>query len=297
MKVKELCIESSYTFYYKTPNPVPLHEAIDALKGLDKLLKSLPKVTTKLVGLENISVKVEIDHIHSGSLWETLVIKYFFETEEEMHKFIAKARKIMPPKVLIPILATGVIGYGMYLLSKPTPPVTPNINLSNITNSVININGQQIPDSVKKAVIDGVKNKKEIAAATVDFLRPARSQKGSSIEMYTDPDDVNATSFEISKETIKKTPESFKTDPYESQTELEQVIIEIRAIDLDNESKGWEGRIEGVTGRIKIEFGVDVDLENLADTRKFSADVILTSRHIGKSTNPKPVSMEITKIY
>ncbi|MGE4341440.1 MAG: hypothetical protein AB7E55_36660, partial [Pigmentiphaga sp.] len=96
---------------------------------------------------------------------------------------------------------------------------------------------------------------------------------------------------------IDRIPKDVPNDRSEETAKLNHVIVEIRATDLDNADSGWQGRIEGITGRIKIEFGEGVDLEEAATKRKFNADVILTSVYRGGDTNPRPNSMLIEKIY
>lgn len=291
--MSEYVFESSYTVYYKTPNPVPLKSIIDSLQGLERLIETTPRVLKKLTGINNLGLSIEVSEIKSGSLIEKILIKYFFDSEEGLNEFLEKVKKVIPPKYLAAALGAGLLGYGAYLLNNPTQ--TSSVTVGDITNSVVNIGGvQQIPDPVAKAIIEGVNNKKEVAAATVNVIKPAKDQAGSSI--LIDGLDNNS-GYEFSSKFIDGVPSELPSEPMETTASLTKVVVDIRATDLDNRERGWEGRISGLTGRIKIEFDSDVDIADVDRRKTFEADVVLTRRLRSNSSEPKPYSMLIEKVY
>ncbi|MFC3338817.1 hypothetical protein [Paracandidimonas soli] len=289
--------DSSYTFHYDTPRPVPIREAIESLIGIEKLLATLPKVTKKLIGFDDFTVEIVIEDVHTGSLWERIGVRYVFGSEEKMNEFIDRVKTIMPPSALVPVLVASVLAYGGYLLTRPSPG--PTVTVGDITNSIVVVgNGTQtITSDVAEAVITGIRNKKEIAGATIETLRPAMNQPGSSLKIYGGSAQDSEVQFEVPATEVKKIPKEMPHTRIEETADLKHVIVDVRAIDLDNPEKGWEGRIEGLTGRIKIEFEDDIDLEEVANRRKFNADVVLTSRYRGSESEPRPHSMLIEKIY
>lgn len=148
-----------------------------------------------------------------------------------------------------------------------------------------------------EAVLSSVRNKKEIAGATIETLRPAMNQPGSSLRIHGESDIGSEVYFEVPAAQIERIPKEMRSSPMEETVDLNHVIIDVRAIDLDNPQKGWEGRIEGLTGRIKIELQDGVDLEDIANRRRFNADVTLTSRYRGSESEPRPYAMLLKKIY
>ena len=294
--MQQFVFSTRYTLHYNTKNPVPISKIIEALTGIEKLLKSLPNVTRELTNTEGFDVTVEIDEIHSGSLWETIVVNYTFGSQEKLDEFIAKVRKVVPPNTLVPVLIASLLAYGGYLLLKtPAPIPGESISLSNITNSVININGTQIPASMKDALLNGVKNKKELANATIMTLAPAKDQPGSSLKIEADtPSDA---SFEFTSDAIALTPEKLDDSLAETTTDLSKVVVSIRATDLDNKEKGWAGKIEGLTGRVRIELAPEVDVNELAFKKNFLADVTLTSKTSRNRSEPKVSGIYVHKIH
>lgn len=290
-------VDSSYTFHYDTRRPVPIREAIESLLGVEKLLATLPRVTKKLVGLDDFRIEIVIEDVHTGSLWETIGVRYVFGSEDKMNEFIDRVKKIMPPSALVPVLVAAVLAYGGYLLTQPTP--APTTTVGDITNSIVVVGSgsQTIPAEVATAVIEGVRNKREIAGATIEVLRPAKNQSGASLKIYSGATGGSTVSFEVPPAEIARLPVELPNEPTEVAASLMQVPVDIRAIDLDNPSKGWEGRIEGVTGRIKIEFDEGISLEDVANRRSFFADVVLTSRYRGSESEPRPYSMLVEKIH
>lgn len=290
--------DCSYTFHYDTPRPTPIRDVIESLIGIEKLLATLPKVTKKLTGFDDFQMRIVIEDVHTGSLWEKIGIRYIFGSEEKMNDFIDRVRKIMPPSSLVPVLIASVLAYGGYLLMRPSPGSTTTVG--DITNSIVVVGEghQAIAPEVAEAVIKGVRNKREIAGATIETLRPAMNQPGSSLKMYSGSvDDNSEVYFEVPAAEIAKVPKELKQEPVEITAHLQKVPIDVRAIDLDNSAKGWEGRIEGLTGRIRIELAEDIDLAYVARKQKFIADVVLTSRYRGGESSPRPYSIMIEKVY
>lgn len=287
--------ESSYTFYYDTLRPVPIREAIESLQGLERIVAALPRVTKQLVGFGDFKFEVEIEEIYSGSLTEKVLVRYLFKTEENLNRFIDQVRKIMPPGVLVPVLVAGVLSYGGYLLTRPDPlqPVT----IGDISNSIVNIGGTQtITDEVASAVINGVRNQRQIADATISVLRPAMNQPGSSLNISGNDSDATGVDFRIPSSEVARLPKELPPARAEVYARMENVLVDVRAIDLDRADKGWEGKIEGVTGRIRIEFGDGVDIAEVARRQSFHANVVLTSRYHGSETSPRHYSMLIEDI-
>ncbi|NYT78930.1 hypothetical protein H0A71_18215 [Alcaligenaceae bacterium] len=288
--------ESSYTLHYSTPKPVPLRLIIESLQGLERLIETTPRVLKKLTGIDDVGLRIEIKEVRSGSLIEKVIVKCIFESEEGLNKFLEKVKAVIPPKYLAAAVLAGLVGYGAYMLHNPTK--TSSVTVGDITNSVVNIGGtQEVPEAVAKAIIEGVTNKREVAGATVNIVKPAKDQPGSSMRIDGEQDNGTDASYEFTSQFVESIPKELTSEPVEMTAKLIHVIVEIRATDLDNRDRGWEGRIQGLTNRIRIEFEDGVDLTEVDRKKTFNADVVLTSRYRGSESEPRPHSMLIEKIY
>lgn len=219
-------------------------------------------------------------------------MKYFFGSEEEMNHFVDKVKKVIPPRYVVGATIAGLLVYGAYLLKNPTSSSA--ITTGDIYNNVI-ISGtnERIPEELAQAIIDGVTNKRAVAGATINVLKPAKEQPGSSLSIS----EGSAGDLSISADFISNTPDELSRGPDEISVELSNVTIEIRATDLDSRDKGWEGRIQGLTNRIKIEFDEDIDTAEIDRKKVFKADVVLTSRFRAGEPDPRPHSMYIERAY
>lgn len=288
--------ESTYRLHYNTPKPVPLRLVIESLQGLEKLIETAPKVLKRLTGIDDLVIRIEVEEIRSGSLIERVLVRCIFGSEENLDRFLDKVRSVIPPNLLAAAILAGLVGYGAYMLHNPT--ATSSVSVGDITNSVVNIGGaQSIPEEIATAIIEGVTNKKEVAGATINIVKPAKEQPGSTLRLDGVMGDGAESGYEFSSNFVERIPRELPTQPLVSTTRLENVVVDIRATDLDSRSNGWEGRIEGMTGRIKIEFDEGIDIAE-ADRRKtFRADVILTSKYRGSESQPRPYSMLIENLY
>lgn len=288
--------DSSYTLHYETPDPVPLRLVIESLQGLEKLIETTPRVLKRLTGVDDLGLRIEIKEVRSGSLIEKVIVRCIFNSEEGLNEFIDRVKAVIPPKYLAATVLAGLVGYGAYLLNSPKS--TSTVTVGDITNSVVNIGGtQQVPDEVAKAIIDGVTNKREVAGATVNIVKPAKDQPGSSMRIEGELSNGTEANYEFSSRFIESIPHELSSEPVEVTAHLKHVVVEIRATDLDNRERGWEGRIQGLTNRIRIEFDESVDIEAADRKKTFNADVVLTSRYRGSESGPRPHSMLIEKIY
>lgn len=288
--------ESTYRLHYNTPQPVPLRLVIESLQGLEKLIETTPRVLKRLTGVDDLNIRIEVEEVRSGSLTEKVIVRCIFGSEERLHQFLDRVRAVIPPHLLATAVLAGLVGYGAYMLHNPT--ATSAVTVGDITNSVVSIGGtQSIPSEVAAAIVDGVTNKKEVASAAINIVKPAKEQPGSSLRLDGGVVEGVESTYEFSPAFIDRMPREMPNQPLESTTRLENVVVEIRATDLDSREHGWEGRIEGLTSRIKIEFDRGIDIEDADRRKRFRADVILTSRHRGADPQPRPHSMLIESIH
>lgn len=162
---------------------------------------------------------------------------------------------------IITAAIAGTIGYGIYLINKPSDP-NYVINASN--NVIINvvdsskITNEQLIETIKDSIV----NQKSLAQNTIKILSPARADDSSSIKIG----DI-AT---IPSSTITKTPTELNLQPLIDVVDYNNVPVIIRAMDLDKSNKGWAGIISGkVDQRTKITLDHSINPNNFAGRASF----------------------------
>lgn len=64
----EFTFTTRHQVYYSTREAVPVADIVDALLGLDRLVKMTPKALSALTGVEILKAEVFVEEIESGSL-------------------------------------------------------------------------------------------------------------------------------------------------------------------------------------------------------------------------------------
>ena len=102
------------------------------------------------------------------------------------------------------------------------------------------------------------------------------------------------TDLRISAESIKETPGTLQEIHETREAHIDNAIISVRAIDLDNRTKGWFGLINGVKDRLPIALDPSIDAERIHGT--IYADIILMYERKSTSEPFKPVKIVIKRM-
>ncbi|HHS8771110.1 TPA: hypothetical protein ACTVBA_005170, partial [Escherichia coli] len=116
---QELSLTFTENIYYSTKEPVSIKDVITSLQGWEAIAKQSEGVLQELTGANILDISVHVARLEAGSLYEDIVIKLLFGSQEEMDKFLAGAHaKIGNGKMrnaLVGAVVIGLVGYGLVL--------------------------------------------------------------------------------------------------------------------------------------------------------------------------------------
>lgn len=288
---------TSHRLVYNTKKPVPIEEVILALRGLNGLLKLVPKVVSGLTGVEIQKSEFHIESLESGSLIEDIAVSFFFKDRASLDAFIAKAGANKAVKAtVITIAITALVGYGLHLAtaSKSAPNIVAN------NNTIINIGAGEVnmtPEAFSAIVKAAVGDKKGVAESALKLVAPARADPGSSLSV-TENDIVltNQTPIEITSSAIAETPARIELDANERIEEYKNTPLVIRATNLDSKKLGWAGRLGNREDRLPIELDPAVSPQDIFGRTSIKVDAALVFKEKGRSRELKPARIYVRKV-
>lgn len=290
---------AEHELFYNTKNPVPIADVIDALVGLEHMLRSLPRALEKATDIHIADAKIFVDRIEAGSLFEKIGIKLFFKSEEELDQFLEKVRTKLDGNpivkgTLITAILAAFVAYGLVLAAKTLQVPTPNITANN--NVIINVGAGEVgltPEAFRAIVETAVTDKKSFAKSAVKLIKPARGDDASTIVL----DGVDE--MEIGARAIGEAPEVVSIEPIIKVEELKRTTLLIRAGDMDQAKSGWAGAVKDVTKRLPIELDPQVSAAQLfgRQNKEVIADVALTYQMDRRSGEMVARSIFVRQIY
>jgi hypothetical protein len=271
-------------FYYETKTPLPIPDVIKALSALDRLSIGIPAFFTSLSGVNVDSCVLEVEKVESGSLKEYLDLALFFLTQAEKDKFENWLKTTKMGNALRYTAVAGVAAAafmviaasGITLVDKVAGNKAPSIQA---TNSVVMVAGQDMfgvnqPDLDKAITAALSRDKKRIASAAVDFVKPAAGLNGGKIFAGDD----NSSPLQISHAAAKDTPD--KAIMYSSGQDLpfQNVDVDIRTLNRDSDKAGWVARLPTVAKNKKLpmQFEPGVDIRKAQSNQIIKADVLVS---------------------
>jgi hypothetical protein len=266
---------TSHQVYYSNREPVPIKEIVDSLLGLEQIIRMSPRVLHGLTGVEIDHVDIFVEHLESGSLLETVLIKLFFKSEDDLNTFLDKIRgKLekpgMPRNILIGAVLSALVGYGAYLAAS-SQKVAGAATITANNNVIINLGAGQVdltPEVFKAIVEAAVIDRKELARSAVKVLKPARLDDQASIQFD------ESAGLVFSADVVKATPKTVEIDTQQNVEQLLDVDLEIRATNLDSAKQGWAALLPGkIDRRIKLQLAEGVDPLDVAGKLKVRADI------------------------
>ena len=280
-------IDVPFGMDYDTKNGIPIHEAIEQIKAINKIIE---KQKTVIATVANVSIdrtEIFVTELKEGSWIEEICIRIFFENQEHYDKFALAAGGVPLDLWIKILLGMGVGAFMMYgilsMLGKTGGSSSSGTTININDNSGIISLGESIGLTEKQ--IDTVleknaKQSKSDKQATLDMLNPAKNGGATRVKLS------GLEELEIPQESFSSLPSEV---PTQENTETEQaysnIDIYIYASDRDKTSSGWAGIVpELFEQRVKFELGDGVDPNDLHGRRKVTADIIVFSQFI-KSQN------------
>lgn len=292
-------------FFYETKTPLPIPDVIKALSALDKMSIGIPAFFTSLSGAQVDSCTLQVEKVESGSLKEYLELGLTFLTQGEKDKFVKWLKTTKMGKALRYTAIGGVAAAafiviaasGITLVDKVSGNNAPSIQA---TNSVVMVAGQDIfgvnqPDLDKAIAAALSRDRKRIASASVDFVKPAAGLSGGSI--YAGDD--NSSPLQISHAAAKDTPD--KAVMYSSGQDLpfSNVDVDIRTLNRDSDKAGWVARLPTITKQKKLpmHFEPGVDIRKAQNNQMIKADVVVSYDQDPDTGALIPKSFIVKSIY
>jgi hypothetical protein len=293
-------IEVPYKIKFTNKNPVPVEQLVTSLLAYEKLLKRVgPFIEEACEGIIVIEINVLVSKIESGSLYEDLLVKVLFKTEENYEQAKEVIVKMFENnKVLTGAVCLGVAAYigfgvrnaiiGQGNAGKPMTHIDAHHGAIVQTGGTMNISAQAI-DKILNRTTDKKKASQEAIAA----LAPAQLEDDASV-VFNESDDLK-----ITPEFIKETPEVYEPPELEQQNEtILKTKVEIWASDKDSQSRSWAGIVPGkIDKRIKFVLDEAVDPNKVHGKRDIIADIIIVSSYVAAKKEFVPKKVEILRVY
>lgn len=279
MKSNVAVISASYTVKYTNKEPVPISDIIRSLKSTERLLQRTPPFVEKAFkGVKVLDVKVFVEELESGSLYERFVIKYVVGGEENHEKLKEVIDTMMNNGALKVVVASGFAALATYGVMSASSPGAPTTHIEDHSTNIVNIvtagENSNLTGADINAILSNITDKKTLAKEAVDFIKPAKSDPHATIEMADIPE------LTIKKDFIKQAPSDYEPPVQQEKDEsYDNVDVDIIASDRENYDKGWAGTIANlVNNRTKIELDDAVYPSKVHGKTKVRADVVITSR-------------------
>lgn len=292
-------------FYYDTKSPVPIPVIVKALSSLDRLSVALPAFFSSLSGVEIDGCEIKVSKIESGSLKEVFELGLKFLTDDQKQKFetwlkttkmgavtrVAGAGAFAAAAVLI------VVSSGLTLVNQFSGTNAPSITASNSNvivagGDVFNVTQKQLDDALKAGM---KRDKKKIAAASLDFVKPAAGADGGAIFAGEKP---SQTGVQISQAAATDAPDRVDFSAGDLDVDYVNVAIDIRNLNRDADT-GWLAVIPSIATRKKLtlSFESGVDMTKAKHDQHIQADLTVTYTQDPNKGAMVPKGVLVTKIY
>lgn len=269
--------------YYSNKKLIPIEDVADSLLALERVIRHSPEVLEALFpGVKIGAVDIYIKALKSDSLWEDVVVKFMFGSQDKLDLFIENARerlgmnKISNDGLLSVIIILLIfVGYSYLLNRDQTVTQQQRDTIEANNNTIINIGAGMVDMTAEefRILIDGaVKDKEKLAKDAVRIVKPAKLDPEASITFNDNQ------ALQILPETVRAMP------GYVSDLEDEEFIedfpsleMEVRATDLDSTKRGWAVVMPEISEeRVKLHLDSTIDRRKLHEKDRFkgSATVI-----------------------
>ncbi|MDC3857722.1 hypothetical protein [Pseudomonas aeruginosa] len=301
----DLEVSLPLAFYYDTKKPVPIPDVIKALSALERMSLGIPAFFSSISGAKVDSCALKVSRIESGSLKEYLELALKFLTTEERQKFEDWLKTTKMGKGLRYTIVGGVAAAAFVVVASSAITLVDKVSGTNApsisaSNSVVMVAGQNLFNATPKQLESAVnaalsKDRKKIASAALDFVKPASGQNGGAI--YAGED---ATSdLRISKEAARDAPDSVDFSASDQEISYRNVTIDIRTLNRDSDHSGWVARIQSIAKNKKLglSFASGVDYSKATSQQFIQADITVTYTQDPNKGALVPKSVLVTRIY
>jgi hypothetical protein len=248
-------ITSEHQLFFQTAEPVSPSILAESLLGLDAIVRESAKVLTRLIPEgPKVTADVLIQSIESGSYKENFFVRLAFGKGRQLEKNLEAFRntlglKKMETKKIVGWAIAAAVLYAGYQYFSPSDPNRVVIqNSFNIIGKDVEMTGEEVIALLEASLGN---KKEELKREVVKLAKPVNQTLPGRLALDNDP------SFEVPAQVIAKIPKVYeKSEPSESMRDLTNEQIVIRALDLDNPTKGWWVSIPQLSSkRLPLEVG------------------------------------------
>ncbi|QRY80125.1 hypothetical protein JVX91_03105 [Pseudomonas sp. PDNC002] len=301
----DLEVSLPLAFYYDTKKPVPIPDVIKALSALDRMSLGIPAFFTAISGAKVDSCSLKVSKIESGSLKEYLELALKFLTAEERKKFEDWLKTTKMGKGLRYTIIGGVAAAAFVVVASSAIALVDRVSGANApsisaNNSVVMVAGQDLynvtPQQLEAAVNAALsRDRKKIASAALDFVKPASGQNGGAI--YAGED--SSSDLKISKEAVRDAPDSIDFSASDQDISYQNVAIDIRTLNRDSDHSGWVARIQSIANnkKLALSFASGVDYSKATSQQFIQADITVTYTQDPNKGALVPKAVLVTKVY
>jgi hypothetical protein len=279
-------LTTGQSIYYSNKGQIAIEDVAASLLALKAMLEITPDVLERIApGLHIQKVFVHLSEIKTGSLWEDVVVKFIWGSQDKLSADVAKLREgvhmeqIMESKKLLACIVLALIlGGGYLLLTKNKAPEEQKAIIQANQNTIINIGAEMSGLSAEqfKSIIDGtIARNSQALKDAVKIVRPAKREEGASITM----NEEDSTS--INSKAVRAMPSIFPDDDsIEIIEDFTKVEIQIRATDLDSTKKSWAAVVPSVNSRrSKMHIDPHIKPGDLIGKTSIFGDVTIVFKH------------------
>lgn len=245
--------------YYNCKNPVPIKDVIRSLQGIEAVAASLPEALNNILEANIAGISLELESVDIGTEWLKYVAWLNFESAEDEENFFRRFGKKHPMiRNLINIAILALILAAVYRSLVHSNGTAVQIDA---TNSVVIAAGADLvgvmPKEFQEAINEAVKANPKVMKGAANLLAPARNDPESSV-YFGRYDGVR-----LGPEAIAEAPLQL-IDPGEFiEKDYKNVLIDIRATDLDFRTKGWSVLAAGLDKRLPSTIYPHIDRSTL----------------------------------
>lgn len=282
--------------YYDTKNGIPIEDAIEQLKALNKIIGKQSTVVSSISEAAIERTEIFVNELIEGSWQETLCIRLFFKSEEEYERFKKSCGDIDMKDWVKVVIAMGLGAFLYYSVQQMLPKneTKPQVNIEINNNSGIVSLGKSIDlseEQITKVIEKNSNPSKADKQAALDIINPAKNGGATKVKMAGyDELTIDQSAFESLPDEVPN------QDGNERDQTYQNMDIYIYASDRDKTTIGWAGIVPDLfENRVKFELAEDVKPDKLHGRRKVKADIIVHEKYNNSKKEYKPYKVTITK--
>ncbi|MGV6875950.1 hypothetical protein ACUSIJ_25100 [Pseudochelatococcus sp. B33] len=279
-----------------TAKSISLGDVINVLSAHQKLLHEGALIVSRSKPGLNLTIEsIKVETIYTGSLHVDLLLELYKEYQTDIEDIIVGsvegvAKMSVPDeyKALVTIGTLIVVYFvarrayeAVFKKREPASVAPQPVHIEGEYNRVVNLVAHTLnvtPEVVEGAVSKEITEKKQrqLLGRVSDFLRPAKREPGSEIQI----DGVGV----IGSEVVAEYPTDADLASLEDMTTLDMhdAEVEIRATDRDNSKSGWKAKIlndKNFSSRLPMVLSPDIDIDRLADLKTIKGDLKIEFSH------------------